>query len=147
MTFFRNENFWLYAPLIAWIVGIFYLSSNRGSISLTSAYFVPLFQFLFPGASADKLKIYHFIVRKVCHFLGYAILALLASIVFYSSVLSLAKFWHVCAFAVVLAVASADEFRQSFYSNRIGSLSDVALDCSGGLTMILLFWIFAANGF
>ncbi len=95
----------------------------------------------------DKLKIYHFIVRKVCHFLGYAILALLASTVFYSSVLYLAKFWHVCAFAVVLAVALTDEFRQSFHSNCVASLSDVALDCGGGLTMILLFWIFTANGF
>ena len=147
MTFFRNENFWLYAPLIAWIGGIFYLSSNKGSISRTSPYFVSLIQFLFPGTSADKLKNYHFIVRKVCHFLGYAILALLASIVFYSSVLSLAKFWHVCAFVVVLTVALADEFKQSFYSNRVGSLSDVVLDCAGGLTMILLFWIFTANDF
>lgn len=148
MAFFREENFWLYAPLILWISGIFYLSSNKGSMSRTSPYFVPVLHFLFPGANAEALKKYHFVVRKLCYFVGYAMLALLTSIVFYnSSVLSLAKFWHVCAFTVVLVVASADEARQSFYPNRTGSLSDVALDCAGGLTMILLFRIFAVNVF
>lgn len=82
------------------------------------------------------------------HFLGYAVLALLASIVFYnSSAIFPAKFCYVCAFAVVLIVAAADEIRQSFYPNRVGSLADVALDCAGGLTMIVLFRIFAANVF
>jgi VanZ family protein len=46
-----------------------------------------------------------------------------------------------------LIVAATDEIRQSFYPNRVGSLADVALDCAGGLTMIFLFRIFAANVF
>ena len=148
MTFFRSENFWLYLPLIVWIGGIFYLSSNKGSISQTAVYFVPLLNFLFPRGNSQAFQKHYFIVRKLCHFFGYAVLALLASIVFYnSSLLYPARFWYVCAFAVVSIVASADEFRQSFYSERVGSLSDVVLDCLGGLTMILLFWIFASNVF
>ncbi|MCY7345797.1 MAG: VanZ family protein [Pyrinomonadaceae bacterium] len=148
MAFFRDENFWLYAPLIVWISGIFYLSSNRGSMSNTLPYFITLNKLLFSRSDAATLRKYHFIIRKTCHFFGYAILALLASVVFYNSSLpSPAKFWHVCAFAIVLVVASADEIRQSFYPERNGSLSDVALDCLGGLTMILLFWLFAANLF
>lgn len=84
----------------------------------------------------------------MCHFFGYAILALLASIVFYNSSLPAAeKFWYAYAFIIVLVVASMDEIRQSFYPERDGSLSDVALDCLGGLTMIFLFWIFSANRF
>lgn len=148
MAFFSDENFWLYAPLIAWIGGIFYLSSNKGSMLNTLPYFITLNRFLFSRSDAGTLRNYHFIIRKTCHFFGYAILALLASVVFYNSSLSsLGNFWHVCAFAIVLIVASADEIRQSFYPERDGSFSDVALDCLGGLTMILLFWIFAANGF
>lgn len=148
MAFFRYENFLLYIPLIAWIGGIFYLSTGRGSVSQTAPYFVPVLNFLFPGASAQILKNYYFVVRKLCHFFGYAILALLASIVFYnSSALSAAKFWYICAFALVLTVAATDEIRQSFYPNRVGSVSDVALDCAGGLTMIFSFWIFARNVF
>ncbi len=148
MAFFGGENFWLYLPLIVWIGGIFYLSSSRGSISNTSIYFVPFFHFLFPQAGAQTLKNYHAVIRKVGHFVGYSILALLASIVFYnSSAVFPAKFWYVYAFLVVLIVAAADEIRQSFYPNRVGSLSDVALDCLGGLTMIFLFRIFATNVF
>ena len=147
MAFFREENFWLYLPLIAWLSGIFYLSSSKGSVSHTTVYFAPLLNFLFPRDDAQTFEKHHFVVRKLCHFAGYAVLALLASVVFYNSSLSAAaKFWYVCAFAVVLMVASMDEIRQSFYPERVGSFSDVALDCIGGLTMILLFWVFAANG-
>lgn len=148
MAFFREENFWLYVPLILWISGIFYLSSNKGSMSNTLPYFLTVNKFLFSRSDAATLRNYHFIIRKTCHFFGYGILALLASVVFYNSSLpSLREFWHVFAFAAVLTVASADEIRQSFHPERDGTLSDVALDCLGGLTVILLFWLFAANLF
>ncbi len=146
MAFLRDETFWLYLPLVAWIAGIFYLSSNKGSLSNTLPYFITLNRFLFSRSDAATLRQYHFIIRKLGHFLGYGILAVLAAVVFYNSSLpSAARFWHFCSFAIVLIVASADEFRQSFYPEREGSLSDVALDCLGGLTMILLFWLFIAS--
>jgi VanZ family protein len=59
----------------------------------------------------------------------------------------LAKFWYLFAFVIVLVVAALDEARQSFYEDRVGSLSDVALDGVGGLTAILLFWIFSLSFF
>ncbi len=142
MDFFRNENFWLYLPLILWIGGIFYLSSNKGSIAKTSRYFAPIFNSLFPDASEEKLRIYQLCIRKLCHFVGYAFLALFASIVFYnSSVIIINRFWYLLAFLLVLIIASADEFKQSFYANRTGSIADVVLDCAGGLTNIFLFWL------
>lgn len=142
MDFFRNENFWLYLPLILWIGGIFYLSSNKGSVAKTSRYLAPILNSLFPDASEEKLRIYHLCIRKLCHFVGYAILALFASIVFYnSSVIVINRFWYLSAFLLVLIIASADEFKQSFYANRTGSFSDVVLDCAGGLTNIFLFWL------
>ena len=148
MAFFGEENLWLYAPLVVWIGGIFYFSSNKGSMRNTLPFFLPALDFLFPRTDAEILRKYYFIVRKLCHFFGYGILALLASLVFYnSSFESAAKFWHVCAFALVLTIAAADEIRQSFSPERVGSFSDVALDCAGGLTAIALFWIFAAGVF
>lgn len=148
MTFFSDENFWLYVPLIFWIGGIFYLSSSKGSFSQTLPYFVPLLNFLFPRTDAETLGNYYVIGRKICHLIGYAVLALLASVVFYnSSLFSPAKYWYIYAFVTVLVVASADETRQCFYPDRVGSLFDVALDCVGGLTMILLFWVFASGVF
>lgn len=146
--FFRDENFWLYVPLIMWIGGILYLSSSKGSFSHTLPYFAPFLKFLFPRDDPETLEYYYGIVRKICHFVGYAILALLASVVFYNSfLLSPARFWYFYAFVIVLVVASVDEIRQCFYPDRSGSLSDIALDCVGGLTMILLFWVLASNIF
>ena len=143
MDFFRNENLWLYLPLILWISGIFYLSSNKGSITNTSRFLSPIFKIIFPDEESNILKTYHLYLRKLCHFLGYGVLAWFAILVFYhSSVPFLAKFWYIFSFAVVIVIASADEFKQSFYANRVGSFSDVMLDGTGGLTMILLFWLY-----
>ena len=144
MEFFRNENLWLYLPLILWIGGIFYLSSNKGSISNTSRFLSPVFNYLFPKAEAESLKIYHLYFRKLCHFFGYGILALFAILAFYNSTADLlANYWYFLAFLTVLIVASTDEIKQSFYANRVGSVSDVALDCLGGFIAIVLFWIIA----
>lgn len=143
MEFSNNENLWLYLPLILWIGGIFYLSSNKGSASNTSRFISPLFAVLFPDKESDTLKTYHLIFRKLCHFTGYGFLALFAILAYYNSTISfLANYWYILAFVTVVFIASADEIKQSFYANRVGSVSDVVLDSIGGLTMILLFQLF-----
>ncbi len=144
MDYLSIENFWLYLLLVIWIGGIFYLSSSKGSVSRTFPYFAPVLRFLLPRSDAITLRTDYLVVRKLGHFFSYGILALLASGIFYnSSMPSLAKFWYLFAFVIVLVVAALDEARQSFYADRVGSLSDVALDCFGGLSMITLFWIIA----
>lgn len=144
MDFSFFENFWLYLLLVIWIGGIFYLSSSKGSVSRTFPYFVPVLRFLLPGSDAMTLRRDYLVVRKFGHFFGYGILALLASGIFYnSSMPSLAKLWYLFAFVIVLVVGALDEAHQSFYEDRVGSFSDVALDCLGGLSMISLFWIIA----
>lgn len=144
MEFFMEENLWLYLPLILWIGGIFYFSSDNGSISNTSRYLSPFFGLFFPNKESAELKIYHLYLRKVCHLAAYGILALFASLAFYNSpVFFTADSWYISAFLTILLIASTDEIKQSFYSNRVGSFFDVVLDCVGGLTMILLYKIFA----
>ncbi len=146
MEFFREENLWLYLPPVLWISGIFYLSSDKGSISNTSRYLSPIFGLFIPNKKSDELKTYHLYLRKICHFVAYGILALFASLAFYNSpVFFSPAYWHVSAFLTVLFVASADEIKQSFSNNRVGSFFDVVLDCFGGLTMILVYKIFASN--
>jgi VanZ family protein len=144
MEFFMEENLWFYLPLILWIGGIFYFSSEKGSISNSSRYLSPVFGMFFPKRNPDKLKIYHLYLRKICHFVAYGILAFFASLGFYNSpVFFAANSWYFSTFLIVLLVASADEIKQSFSTNRIGSFFDVMLDCIGGLTVIFLMWIFA----
>jgi VanZ family protein len=40
-----------------------------------------------------------------------------------------------------LFIASSDEFHQLFLPNRSGSIWDVMVDCSGGLLMQCLTWL------
>jgi VanZ family protein len=146
MEFLTEENLWFYLPLILWISGIFYFSSEKGSVSNSSRYLSPVFGMLFPNKEPDELKFYHLYLRKICHFVAYGILASFASLGFYCSpIFFSANSWYLSTFLTVLLVASADEIKQSFSTNRVGSFADVMLDCIGGLTVIFIIWIFAIN--
>lgn len=135
----RRGRFLRYAPLILWIGVIFLASSTAGSMSNTSRFVRPFLIWLFPNAPEDLITVYHGYVRKSAHFIEYAILAFFASRSFWGSAQEiLSRFWYVAAFAVVLVVASLDEFNQSFSSIRTGTYADVVLDCLGGLAMILV---------
>jgi len=139
----RRERFFRYAPLFLWIGVIFLASTTQASMSNTSRFIRPLLMFLFPDAPEETLIVYHNFIRKAAHFTEYAALAFFAARAFStSSVKFLQKFWFVFAFVLVILVALIDETNQSFNSARTGSIYDVLLDCSGGLTMILFFAFF-----
>lgn len=142
----RRGRFFRYAPLILWIGVVLFASTATASMSNTSRIIRPLLMFLFPNAAEETLTLYHNYIRKMAHFVEYAGLAFFAARAFSgSSVRFLQKFWFVCAFVLVLLIASIDETNQSFSPARTGSINDVLLDCFGGLTMILFFAIFHAR--
>lgn len=142
-----EKNLWRkrifrYAPLFLWIGVIIYLSSSSGSMSQTSRFIRPLLEWLFPLAAEELLQTYHGYIRKFAHFAVYATLGFFASRAFWnSSKIFLKRFWYIFAFLIVVFVASIDETNQSFNSLRTGSIYDVLIDASGGLTMIFLFWL------
>lgn len=136
-------RFFRYAPLILWIGVILFASTTQGAMSNTSRIIRPLLMFLFPNAPEETLSVYHGYIRKAAHFTEYAVLAFFAARAFSTSTKKfLQKLWLLFAFAVVLIVASIDETNQSFNSARTGSIYDVLLDCSGGMAMIILFYIY-----
>lgn len=140
-TVWRSRLF-RYAPLIFWIGLILFLSSGQASMSKTSLFIRPLFEFLFPNASEEILIVYHGYVRKFAHVAVYAVLAFWAARAFFGSSQNLLhRLWFVCAFIVVLLVASVDETNQSFLNSRTGSVYDVLLDVAGGAGMILIFYL------
>ena len=117
-----------YGPLAAWIAVIFFLSSERGSMSETSLFIRPLLEFLFPHASPETLAYYHGHIRKFAHFAEYFVLGVLAVRAF-----ELPRRQRVSvSVALVAAVASLDEFNQSFEASRTSSIADVILDIVGG---------------
>jgi VanZ family protein len=122
-----------YLPVLIWAIVIFFLSTSAGSLSKTSFIVRPVLHFLFPSADDATLLTYQFSVRKLAHLTEYAILAVLAARAFvWSSQNGLRRWWFAAAFAVVLGVAAADEFNQSFDALRTGTPVDVVIDLCGG---------------
>lgn len=131
-----------YAPLLLWIGLIFFFSSTIASANQTSRIIGPILHFLFPSASPDTIQQYHFFIRKCAHFTEYALLAFWAiRALARSSRESLKKYRFVVAVFIVLIIASTDEFNQSFEPSRTSSPWDVLLDCIGGTTMSLFYWL------
>ena len=136
----RRERFFRYAPLILWIGVILFFSSGQASMSQTSRFLRPVLEFLFPNTPEEILTVYHGYIRKSAHFVEYAVLAFWAARAFWgSSAKILQKYWFVSSLLAVALVASIDETNQSFLASRTGSVDDVLLDISGGLSMLLLY--------
>lgn len=130
-------------PLLIWIIVLFYFSTGKAAFSNTSRFIQPVLRFLFPKSSDETLKNYHAYIRKFSHFAGYAILALLAFSAFSAKSINFSdqnRFF--AAFGVVILIASLDEFHQSFYPSRHGSIKDVLLDVFGGLTMLAAIFLY-----
>jgi VanZ family protein len=95
---------------------------------------------------AHWVLIHHFI-RKTGHFMGYGIFSLVCFrsswITFESVAIRLMRQLqaHGLAILATFLVASADEFHQSFLSNRTGQFSDVLLDCCGAVAMGLVLFL------
>lgn len=137
----RREWLTAFAPLVVWIAVIFFLSSSFGATSHTSVLIRPILVFLFPSAPDETIAIYHAYVRKAAHFTEYAILGMLAYRSFALTSFSFARERiYLPAIAIVIAVASVDEFNQSFNTARAGSVYDILLDVSGGITMVVIIW-------
>lgn len=137
-----RDRFLAYAPILLWVGVIFYLSSDNGSMNETSRFVRPVLKFLFPAAPEETLQIYHGYVRKCAHVTEYAILALLTFRALTGAASARLRKWrYLVPLILVAAIASADEFNQSFLASRTGSPRDVLLDISGGAGMIALLWL------
>lgn len=131
-----------YAPIVLWLVVIFFLSSPAGAMSETSRIVGPLLQFFFPDMPYETRAVVHGYVRKTAHFTEYAALAFFSLRALSMSAPGFLQKWrYIFAILFVAAVASIDEFNQSFEASRTGALSDVLIDISGGAAMILLLWL------
>lgn len=109
----------------------------------TSRFIGPLLQYLFPEATPQTIQQYHGYIRKFAHFAEYAAVAAFAARAFYtSSVNLLREHWFTVAAVLVLVIATLDEVNQSFDPSRTGSVTDVLLDCIGGLTALTVIYLF-----
>ena len=128
-----------YLPLLVWIAFISFASSGSFSASNTSLIVGPLLHWLFPNASPETLDVVHGIVRKIAHFLEYALLGVLAARAFRGSPkAAVRRRWLVICVALIVVYALVDEYHQSFVPSRTASIYDSFIDMAGGFTAVLV---------
>ena len=143
-----SENKWRrhairYAPLVLWTLVIFGFSTGAASMDETSRIIRPILKYLFPATPDNVINIYHGYVRKLAHFTEYSILAFFAFRAVRNSTIVFLRSWTLLVpVAIVIVVASLDEFHQSFVASRTSSGWDVLLDVSGGAVTAFSCWFF-----
>ena len=99
-----------------------------------------IWEHVFGHVSNARWAVLHHHIRKAGHFLGYGTMGLLWLRAWWMSLPRMAFVLNaVLALAGTAAVASLDELHQSFLPNRTGIPSDVLLDCSGAVVILLLY--------
>ena len=107
---------WL--PALLWMVAIFSVSNQ-------------------PSTELPNFGLFDLLVKKLGHFLAYAILALLVQRAWQPGFVS----WG-WALGITAVYAISDELHQTFIPGRFGSFADVLIDTSGALTALLIshYW-------
>ena len=121
-----------WAPLLLWLILIFFLSTDTFASGQTSRIIVPILRFLFPGLSPQELDLWHGVIRKFGHVSEYFILAVFTyrSVKYDQSDPLRAKLRTI---AFVVLAAMLDELHQRFTASRTASPVDVGYDCLGAV--------------
>lgn len=136
-------KYWL--PVLVWMLVIFLASTSLGSGANTSRILGPMLNFLFPDITPETIAGIRMTVRKLGHFVEYAVLAGLLWRAFFRPCIDRPWHWPAAGCSVVTSIvyAVSDEFHQTFVPGRVGSPVDVIIDSIGatcGLAFLWLWW-------
>lgn len=133
-------------PSLLWVVVIALESTPLGSSEHTASLIRWLLTAVFPHISAAKLAMANHLARKCGHFTGYGLLSVLFLRTWWATLWlrrqphgtslpgwrSLLSAWRESAAALALlstaAIASLDEWHQTFIPGRTGTWRDIVLD-------------------
>jgi VanZ family protein len=106
-----------------------------------------IWEHLLGKVSDESWQLFHHFIRKTGHFIGYGTMGLLWLRAWWMTLPRRGfQFDATLALLGTALVASADEFHQSFLPNRTGVPSDVLLDCSGAILLLLLAYVILRIG-
>jgi VanZ family protein len=130
------------AMTLAWVVQIFWLSSESFSSVHSRSMLLGLLNGLHVGVSAKALDTLNLALRKLAHVVEYGIL----SILLYLTFLSCIRFrWQAhLAYRCILGAAAyaiLDEFHQLFVPQRGASVIDVLIDVTGAVCGMLVVYL------
>ena len=135
-------KYWL--PVFVWMALIFSASTDLLSTQNTSRFLGPLLRRLVPGITDEAVRVVQFSIRKTCHALEYAVLALLLWRARREPVANDPRPWSAAdarwAVLVSALYATTDEVHQALVPSRQGSVADVLLDTGGATLGILCLW-------
>ena len=134
---------WLAA--ILWTLVIATESSDLFSSGHTSRYLLPLLTWLFGPLDPVRFEFWHGLARKTGHVFGYGVLCWLFFRAWRATRPSLERWsakWALPAWIATAAIASLDEWHQSYIPSRTGTVYDVLLDSSAAVAALALiyFW-------
>jgi VanZ family protein len=135
----------VWTAALLWLGLIATESSTLGSSSNTSRILYPVLHYLF-GVDLVHFEVWHTVIRKSGHVLGYFMLSLLLFRAWRktlprrgSPVWSL--HWARVAWLMTTVVASLDEWHQAYIPTRGSSVHDVALDSAAALAAQIVIWL------
>ena len=117
-------SYWL--PAVIWSAVLIAVSGRAGSSGITAR----ILQLVVPSGSS-LFEPLHYLVRKTIHVLAYGTLGALDFRAVRGQRAGWTLRWSIIAVALVLVVASIDEWHQSFVPERTGTPVDVLIDCAG----------------
>jgi VanZ family protein len=133
-------NYWL--PPILWMAFLFPLTNDSLTVQSTSSILEPIIRWLFPGASNITVEMIHIVIRKICHFIEYFLLAFLLFRAFRGKRKLVQMRWILYSGCIAVGYAALDEFLQTITPSRTGSVYDWMIDLSG---VVAVSWIIAAK--
>ena len=123
--------------MIIWMIFIFIMSNTNGNDSSSQSNFFANIILQFINIDKETLT---FLIRKLAHMSEYAILALFT----YYALIKIAfnkRIIFQIIFLISFLYACSDEFHQLFISGRSGQFTDVLIDSTGCLIMLLFLYL------
>ena len=141
----RGVGYWIYVwlPVVLGIAVITLESTEWFGANHTSGPLRTIIEALFGRIPNARWEVIHHYIRKSGHFTGYGLIGL-AWLRAWWMTLPGSRFLQDAFLALLgtAAIASCDEWHQTFLPNRTGTPWDVLLDCTGALTLQVLVYVF-----
>ena len=152
-----------WVPVLLWLAVIAWESTPLAGSDNTGAFLFPIVKFFDPQISLAQFPIVHGLLRKLGHFIGYAVLSVLMLRAWWTTLMlprwakqapslrAMVRSWRARAAALALAstvgVAALDEWHQTMLPGRTGTIRDVALDAmAAACVQLLLIAVSDAQG-
>ena len=123
--------------MIIWMIFIFIMSNTNGNDSSSQSNFFANIILQFINIHKETLTL---LIRKIAHMSEYAILALFT----YYALIKIAfnkRIIFQITFLISFLYACSDEFHQLFISGRSGQFTDIIIDSTGCLIMLLFLYL------